>query len=122
MDDLRYIVTLGFSGSDVIRAVILAFLFAMATSRQSDVWRMAAFAFLIDRFVWPIAGMALSGSDIHAIYASVGAYFTGFLDDLGIYVVRYLGLCLMMSGFIALRRRIHHVKPAKTSSKPAYPY
>lgn len=122
MEDLRYIVTLGFSGSDVVRAVILAFLFAMMTARQSDVWRMAAFAFIIDRFIWPIAGMALSGSDIHAIYASIGAFFTSFLDDLGIYVVRYLGLCLMMSVFIALRRRIHHVKQEKSAAKPAYPY
>ena len=83
---------------------------------------LAGFAFVIDRFIWPIAGMAASGSDIHAIYASVGGLVVTFPDDLGIYLVRYLGLCLMMSGFIALRRRIHKVKPAASKQAAAYPF
>ena len=122
MEDLQYIVSLGFSGSDVWRAVLLAFLFAMVSTRQSDVWRMGAFALIIDRVIWPMSAMLIAGAELSSVYASFGAMFSTFIDDIGIYLVRYLGLCLMMSAFVALRRRLHHVKPAKPKQKPAYPY
>ncbi|MFQ5564078.1 MAG: hypothetical protein ACE5FO_10970 [Parvularculaceae bacterium] len=122
MEDLQYIISLGFSGSDVPRAIALAFFAAMVTSRQSDVWVMAGWLLFIDRVIWPIAAMGLAGADIHSIYAAIGAMVQNFPADLGIYVVRYLGICLMMSLFISGRRRIHRASPPKTKQAPAYPY
>lgn len=122
MEDLQYIISLGFSGSDIPRAIGLAFFAAMITNRQSDVWITALFLLFIDRAVWPIAAMAFSGVEIHAIYAAIGAMVRNFPRDLGIYVVRYLGLCLMMSIFVSGRRRLHHAIPPKTKQAPAYPY
>ena len=58
-------------------------------------------ALFADRIVWPIVGMALSGSDIQSIYASIGAITQTFVDDLGLYAVRYLGLTIMIAAFIA---------------------
>ena len=113
MDDLQYIFSIGFSGSDLPRAIILSFLFAMFAKRDSNIWRMALLALLIDRTVWPIAAMGASGADIQSIYASIAALFKTFLDDLGIYIVRYIGIVLMVSGFIWMRARIHQLLPNK---------
>ena len=113
MDDLQYIFSIGFSGSDLPRAVILSFLFAMFAKRDSNIWRMALLALLIDRTVWPIAAMGASGADIQSIYASIAALFKTFFDDLGIYIVRYIGIVLMVSGFIWMRARIHQMLPNK---------
>ena len=113
MDDLQYIFSIGFSGADMPRAIILSFLFAMFAKRDSNIWRMALLALLIDRTVWPIAAMGASGADIQSIYASIAALFKTFLDDLGIYIVRYIGIVLMVSGFIWMRARIHQLLPNK---------
>ncbi len=122
VEDLQYIISLGFSGADVWRGVVIAFFAAMITTRQSHVWKMGLIAFAIDRLIWPIAGMGMAGAELNSIYASIGAMAQTFSDDLGIYVVRYLGLCLMMSVIVSARRRIHHASPPKTKQAPAYPY
>ena len=118
MDDLQYIIGIGFSGADLPRAIILAFLFAMFAKKDTNIWKASLLALLIDRTVWPIAAMGASGADIQSIYASIAALFKTFFDDLGIYIVRYMGLVLMISGFIWLRVRIHKLLPNK--SKPAH--
>lgn len=115
MEDLQYIIGIGFSGADLVRAVVLSFLFAMFAKRDTNIWHFALFALLIDRTVWPIASMASSGADFPSILASVKALFTTFLDDLGIYIVRYLGLVVMINGFIAMRAGIHKMLPGKSS-------
>lgn len=111
MEDLQYIVGIGFSGADLPRAVILAFLFAMFARRDTNVWFYALFALLIDRTVWPIASMGASGADIQSIYASIGAMANTFVDDLGFYFVRYMGLVLMILGFSWLRTSLHGIVP-----------
>ncbi len=113
MQDLQYIIGIGFSGADLARAIGLAFVFAMFAKKDTNIWRLAAIALLIDRTVWPIGSMAVSGGEIQAIYASIAALFTTFLDDLGIYIVRYLGLVVMISGFVGMRSGIHKFLPKK---------
>ena len=111
MEDLEYILSIGFSGSDLPRAVILAFLFAAFAKRDTNIWKVGLLAILIDRTVWPIAAMSSSGADLQSIYASVGALFQSFKDDLGIYIVRYIGLVLMIGGFRWMRQAVHKVVP-----------
>jgi len=113
MEDLQYIIAIGFSGADMPRAIILSFLFAMFAKKDTNIWRMALLALLIDRMVWPIAEMGASGASIQSIYASIAAMFKTFFNDLGIYIVRYIGLVLMISGFVWLRARIHKMIPSK---------
>ena len=113
MQDLQYIIGIGFSGTDLARAIGLAFVFAMFAKKDTNMWRYALIALLIDRTVWPIGSMAVSGTEIQAIYASIAALFTTFLDDLGIYIVRYLGLVVMISGFVGMRTGIHKIMPRK---------
>lgn len=115
MEDLNYIVGIGFSGADLPRAVILAFLFAMFARKDTNVWMYGLFALLIDRTVWPIAAMGASGADIQSIYASIGAIFQTFSDDLGFYFVRYMGLVLMILSFNWIRTSIHKMGPGKAA-------
>jgi len=119
MEDLNYIVSLGFSGADLPRAVILTFFFAMFAKKGANIWTLGLLALLIDRMIWPIGAMASTGADIQSIYASIGAMFKTFLDDLGIYIVRYIGLVLMIGGFRWLRERIHKLTPKKSKTAHA---
>jgi len=41
-----------------------------------------------------------------------------FIDDLGVYAVRYVGLTILVALFVAMRRRIHAMAPTK-KGKPA---
>lgn len=117
MEDLKDIISLGFSGGDVIRAFLITFTIAILTRGKQSSWFLGAMALLIDRLIWPIAGMGLAGSDIHSIYASIAALGKTFIDDLGLYVVRYLGLTVMIAFFILLRSNLHaKLEPPK---KPA---
>ncbi|MEM8934804.1 MAG: hypothetical protein AAGC77_00160 [Pseudomonadota bacterium] len=116
MQDLQYIVGIGYSGADFPRAVILAFLFAMFARRDINVWQSGLFALLIDRTVWPFAAMGATGADPQAIMASFTAIFRTFVDDLGIYIVRYIGLVLMIGVFFTLRVGIHRALPGKAAA------
>lgn len=114
MEDLKTIISLGFSGADVIRAVLIAFALAITARKQPSVWLLGFVALFIDRLVWPIAGMALAGSHIQSIYASIAALGKTFIDDLGLYVVRYLGLVVMIAMFTAFRTKLHaRLEPPK---------
>lgn len=116
MEDLEYIVGIGFSGSDLPRAVILAFLFAMFARKDTNVWVYGLFALLIDRTVWPIAAMGAAGADIQSIYASIAALFSTLMDDLGVYFVRYMGLVLMILAFIQLRSSVNKFAPGRKTA------
>lgn len=118
MEDLRNIIALGFSGADIARALIIAFTLAILPRKKRSSWFLGAIAIVVDRLIWPIAGMALAGAGIHSIYASIGALGKTFIDDLGLYVVRYLGLVVMIAAFLAMRANLHtRLSPPK--AKPA---
>ena len=54
MEDLSYIIGLGFSGSDIWRAVTIAFFAAMMVRNSRQVALTAAWALLVDRVIWPL--------------------------------------------------------------------
>ncbi len=103
MEDLKHIIALGFSGSDVAQALLITFTIAIILKRRRSAWFLGAVALLIDRVVFPIGGMAAAGADIHSIYASIAALGKTFADDLGLYVVRYVGLVMLIAAFTAMR-------------------
>lgn len=103
MEDLRHIIALGFSGSDVAQALLITFTIAICFKKRRSAWFLGAVALLIDRIVFPIGGMAMAGADIHSIYASIGAMGKTFIDDLGLYAVRYVGLVVLIAAFTGMR-------------------
>ena len=113
MEDLMYILSLGFSGSDLPQALAISFLLAMLFAPKNSIWALGGLALIVDRFVWPLTGQALSGAEIETVFASIGALVDTFVDDLGIYVVRYLGLTIMIGLFNELRARVHSFAPMK---------
>lgn len=117
MEDLKDIISLGFSGGDVVRAFLITFTIAILVRKKRSSWFLGFIALFIDRLIWPIAGMALAGSDIHSIYASIAALGKTLVDDLGLYVVRYLGLTVMIAFFIFLRSNLHaRLTPPKAAA------
>ena len=116
MEDLSYIFSLGFSGADLPRAVIIAFLLAMLLAPKNSIWALGGFALIVDKFVWPIAAQAIAGAGAETVFASIGALFETFVDDLGIYAVRYLGLTIMIGLFNELRARLHSFTPMKKAA------
>ena len=89
----------------------------MFVSSKRPIALLATIGFLIDQLVWPLAGQATSGAELQSVFASIGAIFASLLDNLGVYVVRFIGLFLMIAGFAFMRVRLHGVLGGKT--KPA---
>lgn len=121
MEDLSYIIGLGFSGSDVWRAIIISFFAAMLVRKQRKAWTMTFWALLVDRCIWPLLDMSFSGASEEAIGASFTAMMETFSMDLGLYVVRFAGLFVMINVFVQMRKRIHKPlmdKKAKALGKP----
>ena len=113
MQDLNYIISLGFSGADIPRALILAFFLAMVFTQKKSIWTLGLVALLIDRVAWPVVEQATSAAGIGVVFSSLVAMINSFVDDLGVYVVRYLGLVIMIGLFREARVRLHHMAPAK---------
>ncbi len=107
MEDLKQIVALGFSGTDVAQALFITFTIAILLKKRRSAWFLGAVALTIDRLVMPIGGMAMAGADSHSIYASIGALGETFIDDLGLYAVRYVGLVVLIASFSAMRSSLH---------------
>jgi len=118
MEDLKEIILLGFSGTDVAQALVLTFTIAILLKKKRSAWFLGALALLIDRIVFPIGGMAAAGADIHSIYASIGAMGKTLIDDLGLYAVRYVGLVVLIAFFTAMRSGLH-AKLAPPKAVPA---
>ncbi|MBY0421448.1 MAG: hypothetical protein K2Q06_04030 [Parvularculaceae bacterium] len=119
MKDLLYILELGFSGSDLWRAVICAFFTAMLVNKKAGIWAMGAVALFVDRLVWPVLEQAFLGAEAKALYGSIAGVFLSLGDNLGIYIVRYLGLVVMISIFLMFRKRIHGGGAAPKKPAPA---
>lgn len=113
MEDLNYIVGIGFSGTDITRAIILTFFIAMLSGSKRSVWFLAFIALLIDRLVWPMISMATSGHDIGAIGGAYIGMVQSAMNDLGFYVVRYLGLAVLIGAFRWLRISVHRLSPPR---------
>ncbi|MEM9705094.1 MAG: hypothetical protein AAF850_03345, partial [Pseudomonadota bacterium] len=111
------ILSIGFSGADLGRAAVIAFVTAMLLSKRRTIWFAGLVALLIDRVFWPAAEQAIAGADFRIVATSIAAIGATFLDDLGLYMVRYLGIVAMISVFVAVRWRIHKpfvIKEKKT--------
>jgi len=57
--------------------------------------------------------MANSGHDMNAIGGAYIGMINTFMDDLGFYVVRYLGLAVLIGMFRWLRASVHRFGPPR---------
>ena len=123
MEDLQYIFTLGFSGSDFWRALWIGLLASLFASRKFRPWKVCILAFMLDR-IWPFYGMWYHGSDNDAIISAVFATIGNFPQDITYYIVRYLGILGLVYLGYNLRRFLHGYQApvAKPKSSGVYPY
>ena len=113
MEDLSYIVSLGFSGADIPRALIISFFVAMLFAPRRSVWQLGLGALMFDKVAWPLIAQSFAGADPGALFGSFFALFETFFDDLGVYLVRYVGLTILIAAFAAARERLHQLAPTK---------
>ncbi|MEO1015226.1 MAG: hypothetical protein AAFX08_08580 [Pseudomonadota bacterium] len=116
MEDLSYIVGLGFSGADIYRALIIAFFMAMLFAPQHSMWKLGFAALFIDKLVWPLTTQAIAGAGFTEVTGSMEGIAATFVDDLGVYVVRYFGLTVLIGMFTEFRTRLHQIAPPKKAA------
>jgi len=106
MDDLAYILGLGFTPADAARAISIALFCSLFMRQYVESWRFAAIAFSTDR-VWAIVSMAFAGHDAGAVASAFFANIMAIPSDLGIYAVRFVGIFLAVSVGFGLRSTLH---------------
>ena len=116
MEDLSYIIGLGFSGSDIPRALIIAFFMAMLFAPQHSMWKLGFAALAVDKIAWPLVSQAAAGKGFDVLLNTLQNIGASAVDDLGIYVVRYFGLTVLIGLFTAFRARLHAFAPAKKAT------
>ena len=120
MQDLTYIISLGFSGSDIWRALIIAFFAAMIVTKKRPAALLGLWALLIDRVIWPLTGMWMNGADTIILNDTFNGMVQTLSADIGLYMVRYAGLVVMILAFAHMRKRIHTPRFDKAKVKPKH--
>lgn len=122
MEDLSYIFSLGFSGSDLWRGLWIGLCFSLIASRKFRPWKVGILAFVADR-IWPFYAMSLHGYEGDVIARSVMAALTNLPHDLAFYTVRYLGILALVYLGYNLRRTLHeHAPEHGPKGKGVLPY
>lgn len=123
MDDLQYILNIGFAGSDFWRAIWIGLAASLIATRKFRPWKVGILAFTVDR-IWPYYSMHLHGYEFDAIWASVWAAIMTLPQDITFYIIRYLGILGLVYLGYNLRRLLHGGPAAKPGAGKAslYPY
>ena len=123
MQDLYYIFSLGFSGSDFVRALWIGLVASLLATRRFRPWKVVIIALTID-LIWPFYAMSLYGYETDVIVASIGTTLNNIPQDMAYYLIRYIGfLGLVYLGY-NLRRFVHGYEPPDVhkKKKTVYPY
>lgn len=119
MQDLAYLFSIGFSGSDLVRALWLGLIASLFASRKLRAWKVTIFAFLIDQ-LWPFFAMRMAGAEMDIVWSSAAATVLSVPENAAYYVIRYLGFMGLIYAGYHIRRFLHHGRPDGDAS--AYPY
>lgn len=120
MQDLSYLFSIGFSGSDVARALWIGLVASLIASRKLKPWRVTLVAFALD-CIWPFIGMQLAGAAPMAIVQAAIAAILAIPQNAAYYAIRYLGFLAMVYGGFNLRLLLHARAPRDSHAGP-YPY
>ena len=117
-----YIFSLGFSGSDIPRALWIGLCCSLLASRRIPAWRMSVVAFALDR-MWPFWAMSIAGWEQDVVVSAVFGTFQSVPQDLAYYAVRFLGLAGLVHLGFNLRRFLHLAASNEGGGKKGYfPY
>lgn len=118
MEEARYVLSLGFSGSDLVRAIILIAIGSLFVTSRFKPWKMVLFLFAIDQ-LWPYISMLLDGHSFRTLTLTVRANWVDREDQLLGFLVRLGGFYVAIRGIYSARRKLHNALPEeKTAANP----
>lgn len=121
MDALVYLLALGFSGTDAIRALLLLLFGALFISRQFLPWKMTLLLLVIDT-VWPYAAMLKAGYGLDGVNVMIRGTLAQGDDALAGFLVRAAGFYVFLRGTFSLRRKLHNAFPDSGEKAKLFPF
>ena len=112
MSDLLYVLQMGFSGSDLQRALYLILGGSFFVSRRLRPWKVTA-ALLAGDAVWPYASMVMTDGSHHSAELALRAAATDWQDYSAGWIVRAVGFYGAILGVYSLRAKLHEGEAAQ---------
>ncbi|MCQ8185900.1 hypothetical protein [Parvularcula maris] len=106
MDQLLYVLSLGFSGSDAVRALILLLVGALFVGKRILPLKMTVILLVID-LVWPYAAAAFEPGGAASAPSMIQGQAMHWQDGLAAFLVRAAGFYIFIRGSYSLRRKLH---------------
>ncbi|MEO1656425.1 MAG: hypothetical protein AAFR65_01775 [Pseudomonadota bacterium] len=110
MDALLYLLSLGFSGSDLTRALILVLLGSLFVSARFQPWKMTLLILVID-LLWPYYSMLQDGVGMGVVVDTLAGYADHWQDNAVGLAVRWAGFYVFIRGMFSFRRKLHNALP-----------
>lgn len=118
MEQLLYLFSLGFSGSDASRALILLLVGALFVTNRFPPMRMTLLLLVVDQ-AWPYVQMLREGSH-HGVEIAIRGQLMHWEDGLVGLLVRAAGFYLFIRGTFSLRRKLHNAFPEDGEKKAGF--
>jgi hypothetical protein len=116
MDEALYLFSLGFSGSDAIRAMILLLLGSLFVTNRFPPWKMTLLLLAVDQ-LWPWAVMVQDGFGHRSIEIAIRGAALHWQDAAIGFLVRAAGFYVFVRGTFSLRRKLHNALPDGAARK-----
>ncbi|MEM7740701.1 MAG: hypothetical protein AAF225_07860 [Pseudomonadota bacterium] len=110
MDALLYLLSLGFSGSDLTRALILVLLGSLFVSSRFLPWKMTLLLLAVDQ-LWPYYSMLRDGVGARVVVDTLIGYADHWQDNIVGLLVRWGGFYIFVRGMYSVRRKLHNALP-----------
>ena len=110
MDALAYVFSLGFSGSDAVRAIFFLLIGSLFVTKRLPPWRVTTFLLVLD-LAWPYVMMLMQGNSFSAVVTSLRAALYLHEDALIGFLVRAAGFYVVLRGTFSIRRRLQEAFP-----------
>jgi len=115
MDALLYLLSLGFSGTDLKRALGLVVLGSLFVSNRFAPWKMTLLLLVVDQ-LWPFVSVLRSGAGMGVVVDTLVGYGAHWQDNLVGLMVRWTGFYVLIRGMFSIRRRLHNVLPEEKNA------
>ena len=119
MDDIGFLLSVAFSGSDLSRALWLGLVGSLFCTSKFGPTHMSIALFVIDR-MWPFVDMARVGYGMPEIAASLAYALDSLPRDATFHMIRFAGLYALCTGGYWLRVTLH--KSTRTQPQLPLPY
>jgi hypothetical protein len=110
MDQLLYVLSLGFSGSDAVRAIILLLVGALFVGKRILPLKMTVILLIIDQ-AWPYLSLAMEPGAVSSTPSMIQGQAAHWKDGLAAFLIRAAGFYVFIRGSYSLRRKLHDNAP-----------